>query len=150
MLTAIKIAMLMLYFMTIRLLIRILSLRLHRKFGRKVVLCNHCLAQRVRITGPAADRSLCAKSIQMTKAVMDLDPSRLVTCASGWTDQPVGHVLDVHVYPGPTNGGTGNIPVYSGPTNGETGNILPCIQNQPIGEQVTFHVLFRTNQWGNR
>ena len=29
------------------------------------------------------------------------DPSRLVSCASGWTDHPVGHVVDVHVYPGP-------------------------------------------------
>ena len=98
---------------------------------------------------------------------MDLDPSRLVTCASGWTDQPVGHVLDVHVYPGPTNGGTGNIPLYSGPTNEERQHSMPiqyrtmgkqvtfhiyagptngeqvtfpCIQNQPMGEQVTFHV----------
>jgi hypothetical protein len=109
---------------------------------------------------------------------MDLDPSRLVTCASGWTDHPVGHVLDVHVYPGPTNGGTGNIPLYSRPTNGETGNIpvyseatnggtgnIPrSIQDQPMGKQVTFHIypgptngetgniprLSRTDQWGNR
>ncbi len=30
-----------------------------------------------------------------------LDPSRLVNNASGWTDQKVGHVHDVHAYPGP-------------------------------------------------
>ena len=30
-----------------------------------------------------------------------MDPSRLVTCASGWTDHPIGHVVDVHTYPGP-------------------------------------------------
>jgi hypothetical protein len=89
------------------------------------------LYKMVRITG-SADRSLRATSIQMTKAVMDLDPSRLVTCASGWTDQPVGHVLDVHVYPGPTNGGTGNITLYSGSTNEEMQHSMP-IQNRPNG-----------------
>jgi hypothetical protein len=44
---------------------------------------------------------------------MGLDPSRLVTCASGWTDHPVGHVADAHVYPGPSNGGTGNYYQFS-------------------------------------
>jgi hypothetical protein len=29
------------------------------------------------------------------------DPSRLVNNASGWTDQKVGDVIDVHAYPGP-------------------------------------------------
>jgi beta-galactosidase/beta-glucuronidase len=29
------------------------------------------------------------------------DPSRLVDCASGWTDRGVGDVHDIHVYPGP-------------------------------------------------
>ena len=43
---------------------------------------------------------------QVTKAVMTKDPSRLVTCASGWNDFPVGHIADAHVYPGPTNKGT--------------------------------------------
>lgn len=33
--------------------------------------------------------------------VKKLDPSRLVNNASGWTDNKVGDVLDVHVYPGP-------------------------------------------------
>ncbi len=39
------------------------------------------------------------------KSVVDLvrtwDPSRLVDCASGWTDTGNGSVLDIHVYPGP-------------------------------------------------
>lgn len=30
-----------------------------------------------------------------------LDPSRLVNSASGWTDRKVGDVHDIHVYPGP-------------------------------------------------
>ena len=29
------------------------------------------------------------------------DPTRLVNCASGWTDRGVGDVHDIHVYPGP-------------------------------------------------
>ncbi|HXW08097.1 MAG TPA: glycoside hydrolase family 2 TIM barrel-domain containing protein [Vicinamibacterales bacterium] len=29
------------------------------------------------------------------------DPTRLVNNASGWTDQNVGHVIDLHAYPGP-------------------------------------------------
>lgn len=43
---------------------------------------------------------------KVTLAVMKKDPSRLVTCASGWNDFPVGHIADAHVYPGPSNGGT--------------------------------------------
>ena len=39
----------------------------------------------------------------VTKNVMKLDPSRLVTGASGWNDFPVGHIVDGHIYPGPTN-----------------------------------------------
>jgi hypothetical protein len=31
----------------------------------------------------------------------DLDPTRLVNNASGWTDRGVGDVLDIHRYPGP-------------------------------------------------
>ena len=38
----------------------------------------------------------------VTEFVMAADPSRLVSCASGWTDFPVGHTVDVHVYPGPS------------------------------------------------
>ena len=35
--------------------------------------------------------------------LFQIDPSRLVTCASGWKDHPVGHVVDVHTYPGPVH-----------------------------------------------
>jgi hypothetical protein len=38
---------------------------------------------------------------RLTKWVKDLDPSRLVTCASGWNDRPAGDVIDIHSYPGP-------------------------------------------------
>jgi hypothetical protein len=33
--------------------------------------------------------------------LMKEDPTRLVNNASGWTDQAVGHVVDLHAYPGP-------------------------------------------------
>lgn len=36
-----------------------------------------------------------------TRLVKELDPSRLVCCASGWHDKPVGDVIDMHRYPGP-------------------------------------------------
>ena len=39
---------------------------------------------------------------RLTERVQTLDPTRLVTCASGWNDTGAGHVLDVHHYPGPT------------------------------------------------
>jgi Glycosyl hydrolases family 2, sugar binding domain/Glycosyl hydrolases family 2, TIM barrel domain/Glycosyl hydrolases family 2/Domain of Unknown Function (DUF1080) len=38
---------------------------------------------------------------RLTKRIIELDPDRLVTDASGWTDKGVGNVLDMHVYPGP-------------------------------------------------
>jgi hypothetical protein len=33
--------------------------------------------------------------------IKKLDPTRLVDCASGWTDREVGDVHDIHSYPGP-------------------------------------------------
>jgi hypothetical protein len=33
--------------------------------------------------------------------IKKLDPTRLVDCASGWTDRGVGDVHDIHSYPGP-------------------------------------------------
>ncbi len=38
---------------------------------------------------------------RVTASAMRQDPSRLVSCASGWNDMPAGHVIDVHSYPGP-------------------------------------------------
>lgn len=39
-----------------------------------------------------------ARIVDMVK---ELDPTRLVNNASGWTDRKVGDVNDIHVYPGP-------------------------------------------------
>ncbi|MAS33856.1 MAG: glycoside hydrolase family 2 [Anaerolineaceae bacterium] len=38
---------------------------------------------------------------RVTAWVQELDPTRLVNNASGWTDAGVGDVLDIHSYPGP-------------------------------------------------
>jgi hypothetical protein len=38
---------------------------------------------------------------RITEWTRKYDPSRLVDCASGWTDRGVGDVHDIHVYPGP-------------------------------------------------
>lgn len=40
-------------------------------------------------------------SERMTRSLKDLDPSRLVDCASGWTDKHVGDLSDAHTYPIP-------------------------------------------------
>ncbi len=39
---------------------------------------------------------------EITKFTQELDPTRLVNCASGGNDFPVGHISDLHRYPGPT------------------------------------------------
>ncbi len=39
--------------------------------------------------------------VQLTKHVQELDPTRLVNCASGGNDFPVGDIYDLHRYPGP-------------------------------------------------
>ncbi len=40
---------------------------------------------------------------EVTDYVMELDTTRLVNSASGWTDRGTGHVLDIHHYPGPVS-----------------------------------------------
>ena len=42
-----------------------------------------------------------ADTVAITKWTKEYDPSRLVNCASGGNDFPVGDVIDVHRYPGP-------------------------------------------------
>jgi hypothetical protein len=40
---------------------------------------------------------------RIVKLTKELDPTRLVNCASGWTDRGVGDVHDLHAYPGPAS-----------------------------------------------
>jgi hypothetical protein len=40
-------------------------------------------------------------TVRLTKFAKDLDPTRLVSNASGWDDRNCGDILDMHKYPGP-------------------------------------------------
>jgi concanavalin A-like lectin/glucanase superfamily protein/glycosyl hydrolase family 2 len=40
-------------------------------------------------------------TVRLTNMVKKLDPSRLVSNASGWHDRRTGDVIDAHIYPGP-------------------------------------------------
>lgn len=40
-------------------------------------------------------------TVRMAEWTEKYDPSRLINSASGWNDMEVGHVHDIHVYPGP-------------------------------------------------
>lgn len=42
------------------------------------------------------------KTAEMTSLLSDLDTTRIVNSASGWTDRGTGDVLDIHHYPEPT------------------------------------------------
>ena len=42
-----------------------------------------------------------ANTVAVTKWTKEYDPTRLVNCASGGNDFPIGDAYDVHIYPGP-------------------------------------------------
>jgi hypothetical protein len=72
----------------------------------------------------------------MVGKVKEWDPTRLVNCASGWTDTGVGDVHDVHDYPGP-----GMAPVESKRASvlGEFGG---------LGLPLPGHTWVEKNNWG--
>jgi hypothetical protein len=72
---------------------------------------------------------------RITQNVMSWDSSRLVTCASGWTDYNVGHVLDYHSYPAP-----------AAPTPTST-RASVCGEYGGIGMRVTDH-MWDASSWG--
>lgn len=47
-------------------------------------------------------------TIELANAIKELDPSRLVSCATGWQDAEAGDIIDSHSYPNPgtPNSGT--------------------------------------------
>jgi len=73
-------------------------------------------------------------TVRLTNWVMGFDPSRIVNCASGWSDFEVGHVIDYHAYPHPT------CPTSStrARVNGEYGG---------IGYAIAGH-MWDPNSWG--
>ncbi|HEX9727908.1 MAG TPA: glycoside hydrolase family 2 TIM barrel-domain containing protein [Gemmatimonadales bacterium] len=66
------------------------------------------------------------------------DPSRLVNNASGWTDRRVGHVADVHAYPGPS---MGLLEPSRAAVLGEFGG---------LGLPLAGHTWVDSNNWGYR
>lgn len=75
-----------------------------------------------------------------SKAVVDevksWDPSRLVNCASGWTDTGNGDVIDLHIYPGPA---TGPLQTNRAVVLGEYGG---------LGLPVPGHTWVNKDNWG--
>ena len=67
-------------------------------------------------------------TVRNTNNVMAQDPSRLVSCASGWTDYPVGNIIDRHSYPTP------GAPEYT------TSRAMVCGEYGGIGMYVDDHV----------
>ncbi|MEK6235343.1 MAG: hypothetical protein N2C14_11600, partial [Planctomycetales bacterium] len=70
--------------------------------------------------------------------IKKLDPTRLVNNASGWTDQGVGDVRDVHKYPGPA---TAPLEKSRAVVLGEFGG---------LGLQVEGHMWRKDKNWGYR
>ncbi len=75
---------------------------------------------------------------RVTNWVKEYDPSRLVNCASGWTDRGVGDVHDIHVYPGP---GTTKPEEHRAAVLGEFGG---------LGLPLEGHTWQSTKNWGYR
>jgi hypothetical protein len=72
----------------------------------------------------------------MVDKVKAWDPSRLVNCASGWTDMGNGDVLDIHLYPGP---GTATLQANRAVVLGEFGG---------LGLPLEGHTWAPKNNWG--
>ena len=68
--------------------------------------------------------------------VQQMDPSRLVDDASGWTDMHAGNVIDMHNYPGP------NIPPV------ESGRAAVLGETGGLGLVVPGHVWAPSSSWG--
>jgi hypothetical protein len=73
-----------------------------------------------------------------TAWLQERDPTRLVNNASGWTDRGVGHVLDIHRYPGP-----GMPPL-------ETGRAAVLGEFGGLGLPMVGHLWVERDNWGYR
>ena len=72
----------------------------------------------------------------VTAELMAADPSRLVINASGWTDKKVGHLIDVHAYPGPA---MAPVEELRGSVLGEFGG---------LGLPIPEHTWVKKDNWG--
>jgi len=75
---------------------------------------------------------------RLTQYVEELDPSRLACGASGWNDMPVGDLVDIHAYPGP-----------SAPAP-EAGRAAVLGEFGGLGLPIGNHIWQNTKTWGYR
>lgn len=72
---------------------------------------------------------------RITQMAKDMDPTRFVSNASGWTDAKVGDISDTHVYPGPAS------------PNPETTRAVVLGEFGGLGMPVEKH-MWNTSNWG--
>jgi hypothetical protein len=70
---------------------------------------------------------------RLTRWIQELDSTRLVNAASGWTDKHVGDVIDIHSYPGP---GVSKLEVNRAAVLGEFGGLGLGVTNHTWSRQV--------------
>jgi hypothetical protein len=80
---------------------------------------------------------------RLVKHVKQIDPSRLVSNASGWTDEHCGDLVDRHEYPGP-----GAPPIESG-ESGETARAAVLGEFGGLGLAIPEHT-WEAKSWGYR
>ena len=73
-----------------------------------------------------------------------LDPTRLVNNASGWTDKKVGDIADTHAYPGPWSGKPEETRAA---VNGEFGGITETIQGHTWSSKVKGYGSVLQSKW---
>ncbi|MBG0860648.1 MAG: beta-galactosidase [Bacteroidales bacterium] len=81
------------------------------------------------------------KSVEITRWTMQKDPSRLVNCASGGNFHEVGHILDLHNYPGP---------VMAKPEVFGSKQALVLGEFGGLGLPLEGHTWLDKNNWGYR
>ena len=81
------------------------------------------------------------KTVEITKWTMEMDPSRLVNSASGGNFHEVGHILDLHNYPGPVMAKPEIFGSLQALVLGEFGG---------LGLPLEGHTWLNRNNWGYR
>lgn len=81
------------------------------------------------------------KTVEITRWTMQKDPSRLVNSASGGNFHEVGHILDLHNYPGPVMAKPEVFGAYEALVLGEFGGLGLPLEN---------HTWLEKDNWGYR
>lgn len=67
----------------------------------RVRMKGKCMEHVVMAYKAAAKVCSCMQTERVTELAKSVDPSRLVSGASGWHDKPCGDIIDMHAYLGP-------------------------------------------------